>query len=494
MRILLVQAAWSTDDWAAIPTMPLGLISLVAVLREEFGDEVTCSLLDLSLRRSDPTQELRQALLSFQPDVVGMRGLTHQHAGIVAFCRQTRELLPQARIVVGGPHASTAPEMLLAEESIDCVVPGEGEETFRELVGAWLRGEDATAVKGTAWRGEDGVRFAPPRPPLRDLDQLPLPAYDLLDFPAYHARPTMTMYKAEAYANIFTSRGCPYGCSYCHRIFGKQVRLRSVPSLMEEISFLMDEYGISELHIIDDIFNIKKRRVLEFAEAIGKLSRPLRLAFPNGLRADLMDQEVVRALGSAGTFFVRYAIETACPERQKLIGKNLDLERAYEAIEMTAEQGIFVGIFNMLGFMGESAEEMRRTVERACQTSAIFAHFFRVTAYPGTQLWKEAAEAGLLSVSSTDKLDALSFKTQEDVGLSPVPAEEIADIRRAAIRSFSFSRKRVDLYRQAVPTLFSAADRADYIERKLKESEIQLDEIEDASLRESLAEMVSGSS
>jgi len=471
--------------------MPVGLLALAAAARRAFGEHVSFSVLDLTLgRTADVRDELRAALKRSSPDVVGFRGLSHQHEGIVELCRMVRQALPRAKVIVGGPHASMAPELLVREDCIDCVVRGEGEHTFVELLRAWMSGEDPTRVPGTVWQRDGKAVLAPKRTPIADLDSSPLPAYDLIDFDEYAAKPTMTSYLSQGrYANLFTSRGCPYRCCYCHSIFDKKVRFRSVSSLIEEVRLLADDHGVREFHVVDDIFNIDKQRVLEFAEQVLKLTHPIRLAFPNGLRADLIDADVVEAMRAAGTFFVRYALETASPRLQQAIGKNLRLAQAYDAIEMTAAAGIFVGVFNMLGFPDETEPEMLETVHRASQTSAIFSHYFQVTPYPGTKLYEQALHAGLLPEGS-DLLTTLSFKHLGSASLARVPAARVVEIRQQAMREFSFSRKRVQLYRDAVPRLFSAAERAAYLRRKLHECEAVLVDVATPDTHTTLFEML----
>ncbi len=169
-------------------------------------------------------------------------------------------------------------------------------------------------------------------------------------------------------APIFTSRGCPFGCIYCHNVFGKKFRARSAENVLDELSMLKREYNIGEIEIIDDCFNIDLSRAKEIARGIIDRKLDIAISFPNGIRADHMDKELVDLLKEAGTYRVYYAVETASPRLQKLIRKNVDLDRPKEIVDYTAAQGIMTCGFFMMGFPTETEEEIRMTIDYACRS------------------------------------------------------------------------------------------------------------------------------
>ena len=157
---------------------------------------------------------------------------------------------------------------------------------------------------GTAWPdGEGGVEANPPGAIVEDVAALPWPAYDLVEMEAYFSQLHTHLSPQQAharYAPVFTSRGCPYRCIYCHSIFGKKWRARSPESVVGEMKTLVERFGIKEFEIIDDAFNLDRRRVLEICDLIEKEGLEVSLAFPNGLRTDVLDDEVIHALRRAG--------------------------------------------------------------------------------------------------------------------------------------------------------------------------------------------------
>ena len=191
-----------------------------------------------------------------------------------------------------------------------------------------------------------------------DLDSLPYPDYSLVDLEAFSNQYlTFSAKIYQPHANILTTRGCAYRCMYCHHILGKKFRARSPENVLAEIRFLHERYGVTDFQIIDDIFNFDIDRAKTVCNLLIKSGLKLTLSFPNGVRGDIMDEELIDKMAEAGTKYVSYAVETASPRLQKLIRKNLDLDRVFRAIEYTAKAGIITRGFFMLGFPTETEAE-----------------------------------------------------------------------------------------------------------------------------------------
>ena len=189
--------------------------------------------------------------------------------------------------------------------------------------------------------------------------------------------------KEKFYMPILTSRGCPHSCSFCgNRLFlGSRFRARSPENVVAEISFLNKEFRAKEFHIFDAVFNHNLDRAKAICRLIIESGLDISLSFPHGLRADMMDEELLVLLKRAGTYKLVYGIETASPRLQKETQKNLDLDRARRIIKDTSRQGIIVGGYFMLGFSGETEEEMKQTVDFAVRSDLDLAFFFKVIHY-----------------------------------------------------------------------------------------------------------------
>jgi anaerobic magnesium-protoporphyrin IX monomethyl ester cyclase len=392
MRILLIQpnSRYCTRDYIN-SNIPQGLLYVAAALREAGLGPI--GLLDARMERLS-----RKALVArvreFRPDAVGMGGMTFEADEIKMVAGLVKKEFPACKVVCGGPHASSAPEDLAADPNIDFVVIGEGENTAKELFAALEKGLDTSAIAGLAFKDPGGVTRTRPRELVENLDSLPLPAWDLLDLERYFSLWTKhsmgPLPASERAMTIITSRGCPYGCIYCHKIFGRRTRFRSPESVLAEMEILVKRLRVEEIEIADDIFNLDLPRAKAICD--GMVSRGLKvfLSFPNGLRSDRMDEELVLKMRAAGTYEVAYAIETATPRLQKLIGKNLDLEKARHMVRFTDAQGINVRGFFMLGFPGETAAEMRATVDFALNEPFLHADILYVTPRPNTPLFELA--------------------------------------------------------------------------------------------------------
>mgnify|MGYP001011289552 CR=1 FL=1 len=389
IRFLFIRAFEQLQGGGPVP--PLGILYLAAALRERFGERIEIKFVDLGLATLD---EVREAVAGFRPQYIGISAMSCEDALLHRTAGSIKQLLPEAAVIVGGPHASILRERLLADEHIDVAVVGEAERTLIALIDALAENKDPAMVSGIAYRRDAQPTFTGPAEPIADLDVLPWPAWDLIDFDRYARRPNWNgPLKEKRFAEIFTSRGCPYGCIFCHNLFGKTVRLRSPESVLAEIRHVHDRYGVREFHVLDDIFNVDDARARLICESIIAANLHLSLAFPNGLRADLLTDELLQLLERAGAYKIHFGFETTSPRLQRAIGKNLDLPKAMRMIDATARTGIVAGAYFMFGFPGQSKEEMLATVDYAVHSQLDSAYFFKATPFPGSSFYRTVQES-----------------------------------------------------------------------------------------------------
>jgi radical SAM superfamily enzyme YgiQ (UPF0313 family) len=414
---------------------PLGLCYLAAAAREA-GHEPR--ILDLRIP-GQGEDAFDRALRDGRPDVVGFSAFSYEADAARRLARRVRDALPAAKVLVGGPLASADPELALAEGAVDVAVLGEGERTLVELLARFADGRGAAGVPGTAVR-DGGVTVTPIVEYVDDLDALPLPAWDLIDVEAYFRVPRQGfLYKHRNYFPVFSSRGCPFRCIYCHNVFGKKFRPRSAESVLGEIEILVRRHGVREIHFIDDIFNFRKER----AEAIlqGILDRGFRLAlsYPNGIRGDLLDEPFIDLMKRAGTYKVSVAIESGTERMQRLMRKNLKFGAAREAIRHLVRRRILTHAFFMAGFPTETREEARATAAFARTIDAHSASFFIVNPFQGTELAAMAAAKGRRDASALGASNYFDPRVA-DLGISEVPPDELRAIVRRATRDFYLTR------------------------------------------------------
>jgi anaerobic magnesium-protoporphyrin IX monomethyl ester cyclase len=399
LRVLLVKPYKRTRVPVACP--PLGLLYLASTLRQMFGEDVEIRLLDLNVERTR-YYEAREVLQEFCPHVVGLSALNWEAEESGRFALMTQTEFPGTIVAIGGPFAHRNTQKICATGVFDWIFDGEADWSFPIACQRWFRGDKTMDdIVGLTWRPAPGEPFTNNSDTLRlgqkkpvgvidDLDAIPLPAWDLIDFDRYaKVRNVMALLRGKRYAPIFTSRGCPYLCTYCHDIFGKTFRFRSPENVAAEVKLLKD-LGVDELEIVDDIFNMRPPRMKAVCRAIEPYK--MHICFPNGLRFDILDEEGCEALTRAGTYAACVAIETITPRLQELIKKHLRVDRTQQAIRWMADRGVMVRGFFMLGFPTETLDEIHATIDYAVKSDLAQAYFFKVVPQPGTPLYDLALQ------------------------------------------------------------------------------------------------------
>lgn len=414
-------------------TPPLGIMYLASYIRSKFSAEFC--LVNQKLH-NDSNDALVQTAVDFKADVVGLGALTSAAHNLPYITKKIQDLLPHALILLGGPHVSAFGEKSLEGNAAHAAVPGEGELVFEVIVRHWFEGDGLKDVPGIFRREKDGtiVTNSGRMPFIQDVDTLPMPAYDLIDLPAYWKRQSMPPIPRRRYASLFSSRGCPYKCAYCHRIFGDTFRGHSAERIVDEITFLSKRYEISDFEFIDDIFNLDKKRLLAFCDLVGRRNLKTRLVFPNGVRTDIFTREEIEALVDAGMYFASFALESGSPRIQRLVRKNLNIGNFLKNVEFAVRRGVYAHGFAMLGFPTETEEEMQMTIDVACASRLHTSSFFTVTPFPNTELHQMARRL------CPEKIAAIDYADMEysgiSVNLSAVSDEILYAYQRKAHRSF----------------------------------------------------------
>jgi anaerobic magnesium-protoporphyrin IX monomethyl ester cyclase len=430
LRVVLVQTYHPYTQFTHVH--PLGIMAIASAARGLGHPQM--HILDMKVEGWTPAQAC-DAIEKLEPDVIGLSGMTYEAGCMHAVAREMRRRMPKAVIVCGGPHPSVAAEDVLADPSVDFVVRGEGEETFAKLLDGLKEGrEDWSECAGISWRNADGaVRHNEDRPPPANLDAMPFPAWDLIDHAKYYTVPRGgVIYAHPQFATMFSSRACPWRCTYCHNSYGKTFRERSAEHVLAEIELLVTQHGVKELVFMDDIFNFRPARAKAIAQGIIDRGWKLALTFPNGFRGDILDEELVRLLKKAGMYRCMVAVESAVPRLQKVMQKNLKIDKVAKIVDFIAAQGVMVHGAFMLGFPTETEDEMEATIEWAARSSFHTAAFFRVIPFKGTKLFTQVEDAGFDLPSDWSRYEPY----QSEINLSAVSEEKILALRKKAYRRF----------------------------------------------------------
>jgi len=400
---------------------PLGLLMIAGHLRSS-GLPCDIEIYDARLSATSSVNEQGDTIfgdtdsdsvkrvIAEKPDVVGISNMfTAQIDRAYALADLVKAALPETIVVIGGPHVTVFPLEALARPSIDYVVLGEGEERFTSVIACLLGGDDA-AGEGIIGRSEatdlPKDTGANPLPqvisiastgadvnfkkwPIRfiaDLDRLPLPAYDLVDLEAYFdlgRRGFSPRYRewGKRPITMITSRGCPHTCSFCsiHTTMGYKYRFNSIDFIHRHINHLVSKYG----EIIKVVSTIRPR--------IGWDT-------PNGVRGDSWTRERIRTAKESGCEFLTVAIESAVPRvLNEIVQKKLDLDRVEEMIRWCHEFSLRLHAFYIIGFPGETLDEMRVTIAFALdryRRYGVTPFLQSLIPIPGTPIYKRIVKMG----------------------------------------------------------------------------------------------------
>jgi anaerobic magnesium-protoporphyrin IX monomethyl ester cyclase len=354
-RVLLVDPYLAREDPMErkyVELYPsLGLLTLGAYLRDH-GVEV--AMVDLTFARD--ARPVTTRIRSFRPDIVGVHTKTLTHARAVEVAHRARA--EGAFTVAGGPDAATRPlEYLTA--GFDAVVPGEGESALVDLAHRVHDLADPSGIPGLTLRREGRLLRGPPRPFLRDLDALPLPAWDLIDMEAYLGR--WQRATGERRAAVLTSRGCPFDCSWCSKpTFGRTYRQQSPERVVAELRSLKDQYGVDYVRFCDDVFGVSRPWIDRLLTLL--IEEHLALRWECLARVDLLKPDLLRRMRSAGLERVYVGVESGSQKMLDLMNRGTRLAQVERTAAALREEGIRQFWFLMLGYPGETLEDIEATL------------------------------------------------------------------------------------------------------------------------------------
>lgn len=313
-----------------------------------------------------------------------------------------------------GLHPSARPLECLAESSVDFVVIGEPEITVLELANTLEKGDTAKLreVKGIAFNENGKTVRTPARPVIEDLDSLPFPARHLLPmdafFEAAKKRPISGNLKKPS-IRMLTSRGCGHNCIFCSNniVMGRKWRARSPENVVNEIEQIVRTYGVKQVDFLDDNISLDRKRMERICDLIKERKLKIEWCTPNGVRADCLDEELLAKMKASGCKRILIAPESGVQRVvDEVIKKKQNLKKVENAVVAARKVGIEVGCFFILGFPGETKEDMKATIAFAHKLRKLGAdrfYFSYATPLYGTELYDIAKQGGYLKPGLTDE-------------------------------------------------------------------------------------------
>lgn len=441
MKIMLIQPGLTLDErygkhlGKVGPTCePMGLAYLAAAIRE--AKSVNVEILDLTATQIS-TDALRRRLKEYNPDVVGVSILTPMYLKAKEIVSIAREVLPETKIIVGGPHVTVFPEITLEENrDIDIACFGEAEDTIVELLNAFSSNKPLGYVKGIAYREKGNVKMNPAREIRMDIDSIPLPARDLLPMDKY--RPAPTYFKRLPSYLILASRGCPFNCAYCSKVSGRVYRKHSVKRIIDEINILLNEYGAKDIIFRDDTFTVDRNHVIELCNEMIRLGLNKRFEWSCMTRVNLVDKELLKIMKKAGCWSIHYGVESGNQRLLDLIDKGITLQQVRDAFKWTREAGIEIKAFFMLGLPSETKEESMQTIRFSKEIDPDWVQFTITVPYPGTKLYEITKKDKTLKSFKWENYQTWAGWSNKELVYMPEGrnAEELKELQKYAMRSF----------------------------------------------------------
>ena len=434
MKVLLINPKIDLPiDVRSSPSLGLAYL---AAMSEQRGDEVR--VLDMDVEDTP----LRQVVREHVPEVIGITANTIQIAGAWRAARELKHIT-HATVVLGGPHPTFLPAESVERPEIDIVVRGEGELSWVDLCAHLEKADSLDRVRGITYQGDGAVIDNPDRPVIEDVDSLPFPSYHLFKMDRYtNLQPTLDHIGGPSYP-ILSSRGCPYRCTYCSQILPRRWRARSPENVVEEWRWLVKDLGAKEIGVLDDSFNIDRGRVLAICDLIiAQGLNHVPWIMINGIRANLVDEELLGRMREAGCIRTAFGVESGNQRiLDTVIDKHLALDQVRAAFKAAKSVGMETIGFFIIGLPGETEETMEDTIRFACELDPIVANFSMATPFPGTEMYRQVLENGRLLVN--DWGDFAFFENKAQFESDDMPAELVERKWREAYRRFYLRPRRV---------------------------------------------------
>lgn len=393
--------------------------------------------------------QIAEKLGEWAPDVVGIEvpfsGWSRTAFAVAAIAKSISK---DVVTYLDGQHPSAMPKECLSNPNTDFVIIGERENTALELVNGLENGlSDFRDVRGLGFLKKGKPIITPPRPVIEDLNSLPFPARHLLPMNIYTEAIRENPLRGEIYKPMtimITSRGCPFNCVFCSNciVWGKRWRGRSPENVVAEIEHVVKNHGVEQIDFYDDNMTLDRRRMEGICNLIIKRKIRVEWFTPNGIRADTLDEALLRKMKNAGCKKIRLAPESGVQRIvDEVIGKNLDLKTVEEAVKLSKKVGLGVGLFFVMGLIGETKEDIEETIRYAHKLRRLGADSFIfsiATPIYGTKLYEKAKQGRFLKEGFCD--DALA-------GVEPLietpdfTAEELLELcTRANLVNPAFTR------------------------------------------------------
>ncbi len=464
MKVLLInppQRQYQSSHGFGI-NVPLGLLYLAAAIRDEFEVRILdCLITGFEIRKHDDRTDfgaspdrIYKEIAAYQPDVVGITiPFSSQSESSHMVGEICRAVNPNITTVFGGPDPSIRYDSLMRKPFCDHCVVGEGERAFLELLQALRDGKQTQGIEGVPWWLGSTIQLTRRRG-VKDLDTLPWPAYDMINIESYMQNPYL--YKNREFEamrprqiSVITSRGCPYKCTFCSISLhmGRHYRYHSPENVIRHLKHLIETYDIRDFKFEDDNVSMRPKRFEAILDWIIEADLGLQWSVPNGMRADTLNLPLLEKIKRSGCQKIRIAIESGNPRvLEELVCKGETLEDMLWVARESYRLGLNQAAFYVIGFPGETLDEMRQTVDLALdlwRRYQLAPSLYLATPLFGTQLYDECVSKGYIDENMTDRQLAVATQTCSTAPMIETPEFSRKEIL-ALTKDYAQKRKQIE--------------------------------------------------
>lgn len=433
-RILLIRPPDPFQDSALLShTRPMNLAYLAAALRKA-GFEAVLADFEIS---PYTIEALSRLLKNLTPAVVAITAMTPTIMSAATLAGDVKRLFPDIVTVIGGSHSSAMPELTLTEYHVfDYVVVGEGEATLIELCICMRDGGRENDIAGLAFRENAGVTVTKPRRLITDLDSIPFPARDLIDYKTQSGHFSRGFSNKMLSTELFTSRGCPVGCSFCaiQSTFGRTVRFRDPDFIEDEVKQMVREQNFNHVVIADDTFTLKPERADAICEILGRSGIS---SWNCDTRVNSVTPDLLKTMKRCGCEKVAFGVESGSQRILDLIGKGITVDQVRRAVLWAKEAGIkhIEGNFIIGCDPSETIQDLEETRKLVTSLPWTFVSIAVIVPYPGTPVREQMMADGLIDISC-DWENYVIFGKSPGWRTEQLSADELLQHQRSLTRSF----------------------------------------------------------
>ena len=381
------------------PSLGIGYMAAVLEKNGYDVDVLDASALELTY------DEIGEEILKRNPDIVSISALTPTIGVALDSADKIKQVKPDTVVVLGGYHPTFEYKSVLEEPSVDVVVRGEGEYTLLELVQTIESGGDLSSVAGLAFidENDDEITLTADRPIIKDLDELPFPAFHLFPMDKYKILNITTNV-----ATIITTRGCPMQCSFCSSaaLHGNHLRRRSYENVCDEIELRLKEQNIDTIAFMDDTFTLNKKFVRNFCEEIKR--RNLKFWWGCTSRVDTLDEELLQIMKDAGCITIFIGVESADQQMLEKMNKNITISKTESAFRLARKVGIRTIASCVIGMPEDTKKTIKQTIDFVKKLNPNYALYSLATPYPGTMFYNETFKKNLIKINDWSKFTLLN--------------------------------------------------------------------------------------